>query len=101
MIEIGPANDYVATEVLESFQGLDHWVDTAYARVRGETRDRLSEEMRSQVASGNVAGAFQAAQHGTLDFPEEAEFKAVTDALTLLEKSRQLTQQGQIGPSLD
>ena len=101
MIEIGPANDYVATEVLESFQGLDHWVDTAYARVRWETRDRLSEEMRSQVASGDVAGAFQTAQHGTLDFPEEAEFKAVTDALTLLEKSRQLTQQGQIGPSLD
>lgn len=101
VLEIGPANDYVATEVLESFQGLENWVDTAYARVRDEARDRLSGDMRSQIASGDVAAALQIAQQGILNFPEDAEFTAVTDALALLEESRQLTQQGEAGPSID
>ena len=100
VIEIGPAKDYVATEILESFEGLENWVETASARVQQEAHDKLRAEMRKQIASGDVAGAVQTARQGTFNFPEADEFIAVIDALTLLEESRQLTQEGQTGPSL-
>jgi tetratricopeptide (TPR) repeat protein len=94
LIEIGTGHDYVATEVLESFQGLETWVESAYEDARAQSRDRLEREMRTWIASGNVAAALESSRQGSIEFPLDTQFEDVSNALGLLVESRRLAEQG-------
>ncbi|MDA1312841.1 MAG: PEGA domain-containing protein [Acidobacteria bacterium] len=101
VIEIGDGHDYIATEVLESFQGLETWVESAYEQAQERALDRHEREMRAWIASGNVAAALDSARQGALEFPFDTQFEDVADALSLLVESRRLAEQGNDAESLD
>ena len=101
IVEIGEQRDYVATEVLESFQGLETWVDAAYEQAQAQAKDRRRREMRTWIASGNVAAALEATRHGAEAFPDEPRFADVGAALGLLVESRRLAEQGKHAECVD
>jgi len=77
VIEIGEGRDYVATDVLESFQGLETWIQSAYEHAQTRARERREREMRTWIACGNVAAALESARHGAGEFPYDTQFEDV------------------------